>query len=125
MFCLLVCWFVFVVLQVFISGLTLVPRVSLSPNFNQTIYSYALEVKSTVTMANFSLVASDPFAPLYLNNSVLGVGSVASFVRLNVGPNLLIFMVTSQDGISSRSYRVVITREPIRKILMCLCLCLF
>jgi|GEM_PF-125238 len=86
---------------------------TISPSFSSTVLNYTLTVPFTTSYTYFSSSTTDPNAK-YTINGVLNSGE--PYFPLNVGANTFNILVTAQDGITTQTYSVVITRLPASNI---------
>jgi hypothetical protein len=90
-----------------LSGLALSSG-TLSPAFNPGTSNYTATVSTATTTLIVTPTVADPDATVTVNNT-----SPAAPVALNVGANTIPILVTAQDGTTTRSYTVVITRQTV------------
>ncbi|MGO4547976.1 cadherin-like beta sandwich domain-containing protein [Paenibacillus sp. 2TAB23] len=94
-----------------LSGLTISPG-----SFNETFASgtttYTASVANNVAEINVIPTVSDSTASLKVNGETSVSGSVYGPIPLEVGPNTITTVVTAQDGVTTRSYSIVVTRAP-------------
>jgi len=92
-----------------LAGLT-VSGASLSPAFNSLTGTYSTTVTNAVasiTVTPTTVVAS---ATVKVNGTTVASGAASSAIPLNVGSNLITTVVTAQNGTSTRTYTVGVTR---------------
>lgn len=79
---------------------------ALSPGFSAATLSYTSSVEIGVDAVTVSAVSADTTARL----DVAGTGSAQAAIALNVGRNPIEIVVTAEDGRTTRTYTVTVTR---------------
>ena len=92
-----------------LSGLTLSSG-TLSPIFATATTSYTASVPNATTSINFTPTATDATATIKVNGTTVSSGTTSGAIQLSVGPNVLSTVVTAQDGSTTRTYTITITR---------------
>ena len=87
-----------------LSGLTLSSG-TLTPAFDPATLSYTVNVDNSVSSLSVTPTASDSNAAVSVNG-----GSPANPINLNVGENTITILVTAQDGSTTRTYTIAVTR---------------
>ncbi len=82
----------------------------LSPTFTPATTSYALSVKNTVTSMTVKPVTTDGNATVKVNGTAVASGTVSPPIELAVGPNTITATVTAQDGATTKTYTITVTR---------------
>jgi autotransporter-associated beta strand protein len=82
----------------------------LVPSFDPLVLSYTLDLPSTVDSVDFTLSFGDATASATLNGVPVKNGSPSAALSLNLGANMVVAAVTAQDGVTARSYSVVVNR---------------
>jgi len=82
---------------------------SLNPVFASGTLSYSVSVANAVASLNLTPVVADSSASIKINNVSAASGN-AHPLALSVGSNLVAVVVTAQDGVTSKTYSVTITR---------------
>lgn len=85
---------------------------SLIPGFSELTSEYAVTVPSGTTSITLTAAASQPGATLRINGAVVESGVASAPVPLAAGNTAIPVVVTSADGLSSRSHVVTVTRVP-------------
>ncbi|HEY2580797.1 MAG TPA: cadherin-like beta sandwich domain-containing protein [Mucilaginibacter sp.] len=85
---------------------------SLNPAFNSTTLSYSASVPNNITSITVTPVTSDPTATVTVNGKAVVSGLPSVSQPLNAGNNLITTIVTAQDGITTQSYTLIISRAP-------------
>jgi LPXTG-site transpeptidase (sortase) family protein len=104
-----------------LSGLTLSAG-TLSPTFAGATTSYSAGVSSTTTSLNITPACSDTYATLQVQNNAGGYSSAtcgtAKSIPLSIGPNVIEILVTAQDGSTTKSYTVTVTRATLTDLVL-------
>ncbi len=82
---------------------------TLSPAFATGATSYTASVSNTVTSVTVTPATSDPTATIAVNGTAITSGS-GTGIALNVGSNTIATIVTAQDGVTTITYTIIITR---------------
>ncbi len=96
---------------------------TLSPAFDSATTSYTDAVHNTVNMfpdpvniayyddtIRFTPTAADPTATITVNGTPVVSGSTTAAIHLNTGDNPITTVVTAQDGTTTMTYTVIVTR---------------
>jgi hypothetical protein len=97
-----------------LSSLALVsPAMALSPTFASGTLSYTASCGFTVTAVSVTPTAtSGSFATIAVNSVAVASGATtATPVTLAVGQNVILVVVTAQDGATQATYQVTVTRS--------------
>ena len=84
---------------------------TISPQFDPNTTVYSAEVSNAVSSITFrpeSLVGE--LSVLKVNESIVASGSNSQSIPLDVGANVITILVTAPDGITSKTYKVTVTR---------------
>lgn len=93
-----------------LSALTL-GACNLSPTFTSATISYAALVSNTIASVMVTPTVTQEDATITVNGTLVGSGSASGSITLNVGTNTLTTVVTAQDGATTRTYAVTVTRQ--------------
>jgi len=85
---------------------------SLNPVFDPATNSYGDAVSYMTTSGTVTATTADANATLTVNGAVVPSGSPSYSFDLNVGPNTVTIVVTAQDGTTTDTYTVTVTRAP-------------
>ena len=85
--------------------------VTLSPAFAAAITSYTATVLHDVTGVKVTPRVGQEDATVTVDGSAVQSGAASSTVSLSAGANTIDVVVTAEDGESTRTYRVVVTRN--------------
>jgi autotransporter-associated beta strand protein len=91
----------------------LVPSVgALSPAFASNTLSYAISVPYATSNMTVTPTAAEPFATITVNGSGVVSGASSGSIALNVGNTIITTVVTAQNGSTTKTYTVTVTRSP-------------
>ena len=85
---------------------------TLSPAFAFNTYSYTSSVANSVSSVTVTPTTSDAAATVTVNGTAVASGTPSGPIALNIGPNVITTVVTAQDGATTQTYTVTITRAP-------------
>ncbi len=85
---------------------------ALTPGFTTATTSYTVNLPATSPSIILTPTTSDPTATLTVNGNVLASGAPSPAINLNTGVNIITVIVTAQDGVTSKTYTVKVTRGP-------------
>ncbi len=85
---------------------------TLSPAFAAATTSYTAMVSNATTSITVTPTVSDVHATVTINGAPVVSGTASSAIQLVAGPNTITTVVTAQDGITTGTYTVVVTRAP-------------
>jgi gliding motility-associated-like protein len=83
---------------------------ALSPTFNANTLSYTSSVANTVTTTTVKPTTADANATVKVNGTPVTSGTNSSPISLNVGANVINVVVTAQDGSTTKTYSITVTR---------------
>jgi len=92
-----------------LSGLALSAG-TLSPSFAGETTSYTASVPNTVTTITVTPTVADLTATVKVNDTPDESGTASGAIALNVGSNTITTVVTAQDGTTTSTYIVTVTR---------------
>jgi large repetitive protein len=69
-------------------------------------------VSNTTTSITVKPTTSDPTATLKVNGTAVTSGTASASIPLSVGQNTITTVVTAQDGITTKTYTITVTRAP-------------
>jgi gliding motility-associated-like protein len=84
---------------------------TLSPAFAGGTTSYT-DVAHSVSSIAFRATTTDPLATETINGTVVPEGTVSPFIPLSVGVNNISIVATAQDGVTTDTYTIAVTRLP-------------
>lgn len=84
---------------------------NLSPSFSVGTLSYACSTSNDITSTTVSPTATETNATITVNGSSVLSGNTSTAIPLNVGNNSISTAVIAQDGSTSRTYTVNVTRQ--------------
>ncbi|WP_162260362.1 cadherin-like beta sandwich domain-containing protein, partial [Rhizobium sp. Root73] len=85
-------------------------RGSLSPSFNVGTASYTASVPNGTSTITVTLATADPTATVTINGTIVTSGSASAAIPLIVGSNTITIVTTAQDGTTTKTYTVAVTR---------------
>ncbi len=85
---------------------------ALSPSFTALTTSYTVSVANATTSTTVTPTLTDSNAVVRVNGVIVSSGTASSAIALNVGANVITTLVTAQDGVSTRTYTITVTRAP-------------
>ena len=83
---------------------------ALNPAFDPNTTSYTAGVSNSTTSITVTPTVQQPNATVKVNGVSVPSGSPSSPISLNVGMNTITTVVTAQDGMTMKTYTVVVTR---------------
>ncbi|WP_173218558.1 S-layer homology domain-containing protein [Paenibacillus alba] len=87
--------------------------VALSPSFDPITIFYTASVVNGVTSVTVTPTVSDGNATMKVNGTVVSSGQTSGAISLNVGSNPITVAVTAQDGKTTQTYTVIVTRAKV------------
>ena len=93
-----------------LSGLSLSSG-SISPAFGSGIVDYTASVGNSVSSITVTPTVADSTASVTVNGTAVTSGSASGAISLNVGVNTITVVVTAQDGVTTNTYTLTVTRE--------------
>jgi len=84
--------------------------IPLTPAFNYTVTGYTASVPNSTTSVKITPAASDANASINVNGTAVKSGTASAAINLNIGPNTITTVVTAQDGITTKTYTITVTR---------------
>ena len=85
---------------------------TLSPDFAPATDSYEASVPNSVTSITVTPTVQDPTATASVNGVAVASGNASAPIALNVGSNVITTIVTAEDGSTTMTYTVTVTRAP-------------
>jgi len=82
----------------------------LNPVFSSSTTTYTASVTNGVTSTIATPTAGDPNATITVNGTAVASGAASGSIPLAVGSNTITTVVTAQDGVTTKTYTVTITR---------------
>lgn len=83
---------------------------ALTPSFSASTINYTSSVANVVTSTNVTPTATDANSNIKVNGVTVANGSTSSAINLNVGSNTITTVVTAQNGTTTKTYSITITR---------------
>jgi gliding motility-associated-like protein len=92
---------------------TLVGRIgTIAPAFDRNTLNYNVTVANNILSYFVTPTLFDPTSTMTVNGKVVKSGVRAPEVNLVVGANVFNIVVTASDGVTSKNYKVTVTRLP-------------
>ena len=95
-----------------LNNLVIIPA-TLSPSFSNGTTAYTSSVVYGIYSITVTPTVADGTATVRVNGSLVSSGNPSSAINLTVGENTITTIVTAQDGVTTRSFSAVVTREPL------------
>jgi len=86
---------------------------SLSPSFASSTSAYSVAVAGSVSSITVTATVNQAGASLKVNGTSVTSGSASGAISLSVGSNTIHVVVSAQDGTTTKSYTVTVTRALI------------
>jgi hypothetical protein len=83
---------------------------SLSPAFSSSTVGYTVTVANSITSYTVTPTVNQANATIKVNGSTVTSGSASQAIGLGVGDNPIYVVVTAQDGTTTKTYTVIVTR---------------
>jgi hypothetical protein len=90
----------------------LVSAGTLSPSFGGTTFAYSSTVANTINSLVVTPTGVDALATITINGTVVASSAASGVIALNVGVNTVTIVSVAQNGISSSTYTLSLTRLP-------------
>ncbi|MFS0840360.1 OmpL47-type beta-barrel domain-containing protein [Paenibacillus sp. 1P03SA] len=100
-----------------LSELTVTPG-ELTPSFNGATTVYSTTVANDVYAVTVGAKASSSVATLTINGTVFSGNAGSLPLQLKVGSNPVTVTVTAQDGVTTQSYQLEVSRAPSSNVLL-------
>jgi gliding motility-associated-like protein len=84
---------------------------SLNPAFSSDILLYNVAVASNINTETITVVSEDPLSKITINGVTIVSGGSLTPISLITGMNSFVVKVTSEDGLSSKTYILNITKD--------------
>ncbi len=81
-----------------------------TPGFSTATSNYNITVSDTISSINLIPTSADPNAAIAVNGTAVISGTPSAAIVLNVGNNTITTVVTAQDGVTTQSYTLNVTR---------------
>jgi hypothetical protein len=85
----------------------------LTPGFSSAATGYTATVSNSTTSVTLTPTVSDPHATVTVNGALVTSGSASGPINVNAGGNPLSVVVTAQDGVTTKTYTVTVTRAAV------------
>jgi predicted outer membrane repeat protein len=85
---------------------------TLTPTFDWATVAYTASVANSAASIRVTAIVSDDTAALQINSLAATSGVQSDPIPLIVGANVITTFVTAQDGVTTKTYTVTVTRAP-------------
>ena len=79
--------------------------------FSPSVTTYLLTVASWVSRVQFTPVANDPYATIYVNGTIVRSGATSSYIKMTDNPQQVLIDVIGSNG-QRTTYTVYLQRRP-------------
>lgn len=93
-----------------LSGLSISTGVLVSA-FDPATLAYTVDVNNATASITVTPTTSSVYATIKVNNAAVASGAASAAIALNVGANPISIVVTAQDGTTTKSYTITVTRQ--------------
>jgi len=83
---------------------------TLSPVFGAATTGYTASVANSINSITVTPTISDANATVKVNGTTVASGAASSAINLTIGANTIATVVTAQDGVTTKTYTVTVTR---------------
>lgn len=83
---------------------------SIIPAFRTSTTAYNITVNNTVTSLTVTPTTADPTASIKVNGATVASAHASAAINLSVGVNTISVVVTAQDGVTTKTYTISVTR---------------
>ncbi len=94
-----------------LAGITLSTGSALSPAFDPSKTAYTALVPNDISSITVTPTAADSNSTITVNGEAVISGTPSQSIDLDVGPNTITTVVTAQDGTTTKTYTVTVTRN--------------
>ena len=84
---------------------------TLSPTFDSATLSYTASVSNLTSSITVTPTVSSSSATVKVNDGTVASGSASGAINLTVGTNTVTTVVTAQDGTTTKTYAITVTRQ--------------
>jgi hypothetical protein len=83
---------------------------TLTPAFDSAKTSYVAAVAATTATTTVTPAATSSSSTIAVNGAVVASGATSPDIALAVGTTVIIIAVTAEDGVTTRTYTITVTR---------------
>ena len=83
---------------------------TISPAFSPTTTSYTASVPNSTASVTITPTVTDPTSTVTVNGNTVASGTVSPAIPLSIGNNTITVLVTAQDGTTTKTYTIQVTR---------------
>src|SRR5205807_2605854 len=91
---------------------------TLEPVFASATTTYTASVSSATTSITVTPTVQDSTATVQVNGVAVNSGAASGAIGLDVGSNVINTVVTAQDGVTTTTYALTVTRQPVAPVLV-------
>jgi len=96
----------------FLTSITLHPGATLTTTTGPGFRNYTATESNATTSITVKAIAQDANASIKINNTAVASGVASGPIALAVGQNTVTIVVTAQDGVSTKTFIITVTRLP-------------
>jgi len=85
---------------------------TLKPVFATATTAYTVAVGNGIASTTITPTTNDPGATVKVNGVTVASGSASGPIALVVGANVITTVITAQNGVTTKNYKVTVTRAP-------------
>ncbi|MEO7211984.1 cadherin-like beta sandwich domain-containing protein [Mucilaginibacter sp.] len=85
---------------------------TLTPPFAQATPAYTIDVPNTSTSIGVTPTSTESHATITVNGTTVASGTPSGAINLNGGSNIITTIITAQDGTTTKTYTITVTRAP-------------
>ena len=93
------------------TSIALSPAIELVGTTGSAYLNYKVTVPNSEASVQVIATAKDPTATITVNGQAVASGSPSQVIALNVGPNTLTTVITAQDGVTSKTAIITVTKD--------------
>jgi len=94
-----------------LSHLTISPG-TIKPAFTSANSAYSVAVGNGVTSVTVTPTTNEPNATIKIGGKAVVSGTASAPIVLAVGANTIANVITAQNGVTSKNYKIIVTRAP-------------
>ena len=82
-----------------------------TPAFSKDVFTYNATVTNSVTSVTVTPTVEDPTATIKVNSTTVANGTASGAITLNEGTNSIQIIVTAEDGLTKKTYQLIVKRQ--------------
>jgi len=98
-----------------LSGMSL-SEGTLSPSFQSNTANYTVTVANSISSISVTAIVNDTNASLTIDGTAVNTGVASQAISLSVGNTDIDVVVTAEDGTSTQTYTITVTREALSSV---------